>query len=194
MQRNRAVPLGGRFSRFSLIGDASGLLTVEALLALMLVAYCFFFTWLIGELAAADLVLARAASAASREAAVVLPDEERFYGGEAVLSIGGERRTAAIEAVARRVLSAAPSFESLKLELAFVSGPDADVVLLDTTLTAKFRCMGGSLSLVVCGFSGRKEFSWKRRSVVYYAPYKYTLASPMNRAAPASRPRNALGG
>jgi hypothetical protein len=195
MQGNRAYLLAGRSRRRSLIGDPSGFLVVEALLALMLIAYFFFFTWLIGELAAADLVLARAASAASREAAVVLADDERFYGGQAVLSTGGERR-AAVEAVARRVLSAASSFESssLQVELALVSGPEADVVLLDTTLTAKFRCMGGSLAFVVCGVSGLMTFRATARNVVHAARYQYALATPPNRTAPASCAPRALGG
>jgi len=176
---------GGR-RRGSLLGDSSGVLVIEAIMLYVPVALFFFLTWQVGELAAADLVLARAASAASREAVVVLPDDPRRYGDEPVLDAHGQRRRAAIEAMARSVLSAAPSFDprSLKLELAFVAGPDPDVLLLDTRISADFRCTGGGLSLIVCGASSRRRLSAATRDVVHAARYEYSRAGPIGRNAP----------
>jgi hypothetical protein len=174
--------------RFELIDDARGVLMIEALLVYVPVALFFFLTWQIGELAAADLVLARAATAASREAVVVLPDDPQFYDGEGVLDAQGARRRAAIEAAARSVLAAAPSFDpsSLELDLALLTGPDPDVLLLATRLRADFRCTGGGLSFIVCGASSRRSLSAVARDVVHSARYGYSSDGPIGRNAPAS--------
>lgn len=179
--RRRGSALGGERSRFALLDDARGVLLLEALMVYVPVALFFFLTWQIGELAAADLVLARAATAASHEATVVLPDDPQFYAGEAVLDAHGTRRRAAIEAAARSVLSAAPSFDaaSLELELAFVAGPDPDVLLLDTQLRADFRCTGGGLSFIVCGASSRRALSARARDVVQTARFSYSRPGPI---------------
>jgi len=172
----------------ALVGDVRGVLMIEALLVYVPVLFFFFLTWQVGELAAADLVLARAATAASREAVVVLPDDPRWYADEAVLDTEGPRRRAAIEAVAQSVLSAAPSFDraSLELELRWVTGPEPDVLLLDTRLRADFRCTGGGLSLVLCGASSRRSVSAAARDVVHTARYEYSRQRPIGRNAPAS--------
>jgi hypothetical protein len=178
----------GERRRFALIDDARGVLMIEALMVYVPVALFFFLTWQLGELAAADLVLARAATAASREAALVLPDDPQFYDGEAVLDAQGARRRAAIEAAARTILSAAPSFDpgSLELDLALRAGPDPDVLLLETRLHADFRCTGGGLSFIVCGASSRRALSAAARDVVHSARYAYRSAGPIGRNAPAS--------
>jgi hypothetical protein len=173
---------------FALIDDARGVLVIEALMVYVPVALFFFLTWQIGELAAADLVLARAATAASREAVVVLPDDPQWYGGEAVLDAQGFRRRAAIEAAARSVLSAAPSFDrgSLELELELAAGPDPDVLVLETRLRADFRCTGGGLSFIVCGASSRRALRAAARDVVHSARYAYSSLGSSGPNAPAS--------
>ena len=160
----------------SLRADTRGAVTIETLLVYVPVALFFFLTCQIGELAAADLVLARAATAASREAVVVLPDDTRLYSGEPVLATHGPRRRAAIAEVARDVLWAAPSFDpsSLELELQLLPGPDPDVTLLQTRLRADFRCTGGGLSFIVCGASSRRTLSATARDVVHTARYEYS--------------------
>jgi hypothetical protein len=167
----------------TLLDDARGVLLIEAILVYVPVALFFFLTWQLGELAAADLVLARAATAAAREAVVVLPDDPRHYAGEAPLDAQAPRRRAAVEAAARSVLSAAPSFDvgSLELELVLVAGPAPDLVLLDTRLHADFRCSGGGLSLVVCGASSRRTLSAVARGVVHGARYAYSSERPNGR-------------
>jgi len=189
MQTPGSEPAGAAPLR-SLRADASGVLFIEAIMVYVPVVFFFFLTWQIGELAAADLVLARAATAASREAIVVLPDDPRFYAGEAVLDARGRQRRAAIEAAARRVLWAAPSFDprTLELELTLVPGPDPDVRLLDTRLRADFRCTGGGLSLIVCGASSRRALSALARDVVHTARYQYSGSSPIGRNTAASGP------
>jgi hypothetical protein len=187
MRRRAPGPRGGR-PHFALITDARGVLMIEALMVYVPVALFFFLTWQIGELAAADLVLARAASAASREAVVVLPDDPQFYGGEAVLDAHGARRRAAIEVAARSVLAAAPSFDpaSLQVDLALMAGPEPDVLLLETRLRAAFRCTGGGLSFIVCGASSRRALSAAAREVVHSARYAYSSSGPSGPNAPAS--------
>lgn len=174
--------------RFALIDDARGVLMIEALMVYVPVALFFFLTWQIGELAAADLVLARAATAASREAVVVLPDDPQFYAGERVLDAQGARRRAAIEAAARSVLAAAPSFDpgSLELDLELVTGPNPDVLLLATRLRADFRCTGGGLSFIVCGAASRRALRAVARDVVHTARYVYSNEGPIGRNAPVS--------
>jgi hypothetical protein len=186
--RSRDSSLRGERRRHPLIDDARGALVIEALMVYVPVALFFFLTWQVGELAAADLVLARAATAASREAVVVLPDDPRFYDGEAVLDAQGARRRAAIEGAARSVLSAAPSFDpgSLELELLLTAGPEPDVLLLETRVSADFRCTGGGLSLIVCGASGRRALRALARDVVHSARFAYSDAEPIGHSAPAS--------
>jgi hypothetical protein len=193
MQHRRADPLGSARPRLSVLRDQRGAIFIEALMVYLPVAFFFFLTWQIGELAAADLVLARAASAASREAVVVLADDPRFYAGEAVLDTQGGRRRAAIEAIARRVLRAAPEFDpsSLELELELVAGAEADVLLLDTRVRADFRCMG-SLSFIVCGASGRRTWSATARNVVHAARYQYAQSTLTPEGTPAGGSRAAL--
>lgn len=188
MRRQDPGLLRGERRRLALIDDTRGALVIEALMVYVPVALFFFLTWQIGELAAADLVLSRAATAASREAVVVLPDDPRFYDGEAVLDAQGARRRAAIEAAARSVLSAAPSFDagSLELELLLTSGPEPDVLLLETRVSADFRCTGGGLSLIVCGASSRRALRALARDVVHSARFAYAGAEPIGRSAPAS--------
>jgi hypothetical protein len=187
MIRQTSSPRGER-RRFALIDDARGVLLIEALMVYVPVALFFFLTWQIGELAAADLVLARAATAASREAVVVLPDDPRAYAGEAVLDAQGVRRRAAIESAARSVLSAAPSFDqgSLELELELAAGPNPDVLVLETRLRADFRCTGGGLSFIVCGASSRRALRAAARDVVHSARYAYSSPRPSGPNAPAS--------
>jgi len=187
MMRQTSSPHGER-RRFPLLHDVRGVLMIEALMVYVPVALFFFLSWQIGDLAAADLVLARAATAASREAVVVLPDDPQFYAGEAMLDAQGARRRAAIEAAARSVLAAAPSFDpgSLELELELVAGPDPDVLLLSTRLRADFRCTGGGLSFIVCGASSRRALSALARDVVHSARYVYPSVGPIGRNAPAS--------
>lgn len=173
----------------SLRADTRGAIVIETLLVYVPVALFFFLTWQIGELAAADLVLARAATAASREAVVVLPDDPRLYSGEPVLATHGARRRAAIAAVARSVLRAAPSFDtnSMELELQLSPGPDPDVTLLETRLRADFRCTGGGLSFIVCGASSRRTLGATARDVAHTARYEYS-GSVARGVASAPRP------
>jgi hypothetical protein len=187
MIRQTSSPRGER-RRFALIDDARGVLVIEALMVYVPVALFFFLPGQIGELAAADLVLARAATAASREAVVVLPDDPQLYGGEAVLDAQGIRRRAAIEAAARGVRSAAPSFDqgSLELELELAAGPDPDVLVLETRLRADFRCTGGGLSFIVCGASSRRALRAAARDVVHSARYAYSSLGSSGPNAPAS--------
>lgn len=180
MRRPTSSPCGAP-RRCSLLDDARGVLLIEALMVYVPVALFFFLTWQIGELAAADLVLTRAATAASHEAVVVLPDDPRHYDDEAVLDAQGPRRRAAIEAAARSVLTAAPSFDpgSLELELRLVAGPDPDVLLLETRLRADFRCTAGGLSFIVCGPSSRRALRAAARDVVHSARYAYPRGGPI---------------
>lgn len=184
--RRRAGPVR------ALCADASGAMVIEATLVYLPVALFFFLIWQVGELAAADLVLARAASAASRQAVVVLPDDPRHHGGEPVLDTRGERRRAAIAATAREVLWAAPSLDpgslELELELARAPGAPGGVVLVDTRLRADFRCGGGGLSLIVCGASGRRTLRAAARDVVHTARYEYSSGATRGRDAAARAP------
>jgi hypothetical protein len=186
MQSHRQEPRGTGRDLVSVMREERGVIFIEAVMVYLPVAFFFFLTWQIGELAAADLVLTRAAAAASRQAVVVLADDPRFYAGEAVLDTQGDRRRAAIEAVARRVLSAAPEFDltSLELELELVGGAEADVLLLDTRVRADFRCMG-SLAFIVCGVSGRRTSSATARNVVHAARYEYARSTVASRGLPA---------
>jgi hypothetical protein len=186
MQGHRQESRGTGRDLVSVIREERGVIFIEAVMVYLPVAFFFFLTWQIGELAAADLVLTRAAAAASRQAVVVLADDPRFYAGEAVLDTQGDRRRAAIEAVARRVLSAAPEFDltSLELELELVGGAEADVLLLDTRVRADFRCMG-SLAFIVCGVSGRRTSSATARNVVHAARYEYARSTVASRGLPA---------
>jgi hypothetical protein len=195
MQHHRARHRDAERDFLSVFGEQRGAVFIETLMVYLPVAFFFVLTWQVGELAAGDLVLTRAAAAASREAIVVLADDPRFYAGEAVLDTHGERRRAAIEAVARRVLSASPEFDpnSLELELELVAGAEADVLLLDTRVRADFRCMG-SLAFVVCGASGRRTSSATARNVVHPARYEYASRGATPQSSPASGQHAALGG
>jgi hypothetical protein len=95
-----------------LASDARGAVSLELCVALLPVLMLSVWVWQSLELRSAELVVRRAAEAAARAAAVVLPDDPAFYGGERVGVDAGARR-AEIERAAALVLLSSPGFQSV---------------------------------------------------------------------------------
>jgi hypothetical protein len=179
----------------ALLADERGVIFVEALLVYAPILFSFFAAWQLAELATTDLVLERAVSAASRAAIVTFPDAESYYVGEAVDGLGGARRREAIKKVVSDVFRAAPAIDptSIELQFEFVGPGLGEERLLETRLSVRARCFGGTLASFVCGPSGSMRLSAKTRDVYHGARYLYTMASrPSTRATLFARPVGAL--
>lgn len=96
------------------------------------------------ELYAAKVTTDHAALAAARTASVVMPDDPKHYGGEAVNALGGRReeavRVAAIRALAPFVVDA----NVTDVEVRFPDG------LSTVEVSASFQCKVALASMLVC--------------------------------------------
>lgn len=100
----------------TLVGDCSGIVFVEFLLAFVPLWVFFLCLVQLALLARADLIVKHAADAAARSAAVVLPDDPNEYGGEPTMSldrnpIPSAGLARALEQIARFISS--PNLDSL---------------------------------------------------------------------------------
>jgi hypothetical protein len=159
--------------RFCLARDQRGAVFVEHLIAYLPVMFFFLATWQLLELCAAHLILKRAASAAGRAAVVVLPDDPAFYDGSPKDSFSGKRE-ADIKLAAGMILNNSPHFSS-DFTVA-VAGELKGSAPLTATVTAKFHCFAGWVSLV-CGPTGVRELTAKSVYAYQGAAYKYDLGS-----------------
>lgn len=119
------------------------------------------------ELWTAEMLMKRAATAAVRAAAVVLPDDPRFYENVPVHRFAGARKSA-VELAAALVLIPTPEFRELvDVELEF----PRESSLVIATVRAKFRCSLGFTSVLCPGgdqvLSGRASFPYQVARYVY---------------------------
>lgn len=146
---------------------ARGAVVVELLVAYIPVLFAFLAFWQLGELLVAQMVVARASSAAGRAAIVVLPDDPAFYSGEAKGTLGGIRE-GSVRMAAGMILAASPHLaEDFQLKL---SDPPADVDAIDATVTATFRC---NRLRFVCGADGLVNLSATSSHAYHGAKYEY---------------------
>lgn len=119
------------------------------------------------ELWTAKILMKRAATAAVRAAAVVLPDEPRFYEDVPVNRFDGARKSA-VELAAALVLVPTPEFREL-VGVALDFSPDSSLVT--ATVRARFRCSLGFTSVVCPGgeqvLSGRASFPYQAAHYAY---------------------------
>jgi hypothetical protein len=154
------------------VRDARGAVFVEQLIAFLPLMFFFLAAWQLMELCASDLILKRAASAAARAAVVVLPDDPMFYGGAPVNSYSGARKRD-IEMATAMVLATSPHFSSdFNVEIAGTSGNQP----LTATVTARFHCFAGWVSLV-CGGAAR-TLRASARHVYQGASFDYAYKGP----------------
>jgi hypothetical protein len=139
---------------------------VETLVALPVVVFFFGGIVQVGALEAAALSTRHAAHAAARSAAVAAADDPRFFGGEQVGSLTGQRR-AMVQATAQAALGL--STQQPAFELAFAQDHLSDGDDVNVTVTFEFPCVI-PIGRFVCGLSGTKR-------IVESARYPYQAAS-----------------
>lgn len=120
--------------RSALRSDARGAVSLELVIALLPVLLLGAWVWQTLELRAGELVVRRAADAAARAGAVVLPDDPAFYDGEGVGRYAGARK-AEIERAAALILSSSSGFRSMP-QVELIAAPDAG--LLSARVSARF--------------------------------------------------------
>jgi len=150
------------------VRSTRGAISVEYLIAFLPVMLFFASVWQLADLYAAHLIVQRAASAAGRAASVVLPDDPHYYGGAAVNTFAGARKTQ-IELAANLVLRASPKIlaqPEVAIEGASGAGP------LTATVRARVRCFPGWGSLV-CGADGLQTLTGAARYPYHGAKYQY---------------------
>lgn len=145
---------------------------METLIALMTPIFLFFVIWQLVDLFTANLILRHAAVVAARAAAVVGPDDPRFYDGQDKDQPDKGARFDDVRTAAALVLIASPHFRSVpevKIEGTF----KADSALT-VTVSTDYLCLSGWLS-VVCG--GRNSRRMQSRAVFPYqgASFPYSL-------------------
>jgi hypothetical protein len=144
-----------------------GAVMVELLIAYIPVLFCFLAFWQLSELLVAQMVVARASSAAGRAAVVVFPDDPMFYAGEAKNTLGGKRQ-GDVRLAAGMMLAASPhlgeDFEVLVGDL-----PE-DVGVVELTVVANFRC---DRLRFVCGADGVVGLRATSSHTYHGAKYQY---------------------
>jgi Flp pilus assembly protein TadG len=129
------------------IRDQSGAAYVETLVAFFPTLFFFLAIFQYSEVAAANLIVRRAAHAAVRAAVVVYPDDPRFYGGASATA-----RSPYVQEAARRTLLAAPEID-LALARVAVSGTLSGNSEVTVDLSVPYRC-SVFWARLVCGFDG----------------------------------------
>jgi Flp pilus assembly protein TadG len=141
------------------IRDESGAAYVETLVAFLPTLFFFLAVLQYGEVAAANLVVRRAAQAAVRAAVVVYPDDPRFYEGAAP-----SQRSPYVQEAARRTLLAAPELDVTGASVS-VSGNLSGTSDITVNLTVPYHC-SVFWARVVCGLDG--VLSLNARSTLPY--------------------------
>lgn len=145
--------------------DVQGAVFVEVLIAYLPVVFVFLGTWQLVELWAAHLLLERAASAAARAAAVVLPDDPARYAGE-------RDKLLDVELAAASVLAVSPHFSSdFSVETDLSATETNRSAPITVTVRARFHCFAAWASIVCGGDS--IELSAKGRTAYHGASYLY---------------------
>lgn len=135
------MPLNPRATRpAALRRTQRGAVLIEFLVVFMPMALLFVGVWQVCELYAAQLVLARASSAAGRAASVVLPDNPDFYGGAPQDVLEGQRK-ADVELAAGMILAASPHFTK-KFAVKVSNVPQRDFGSIEVTVSAELDCRG----------------------------------------------------
>jgi hypothetical protein len=129
------------------IRDESGAAYVETLVAFLPTLFFFLAIYQYTEVAAANLIVRRAAHAAVRAAVVVYPDDPRMYGGAPPTA-----RTPYVEEAARRTLRAAPEIDLAQARVS-VSGTPSGNSDMTVDLRVPYRC-SVFWARLVCGFDG----------------------------------------
>jgi len=139
---------------------------VETLVALPVVVFFFGGIVQVGALEAAALSTRHAAHDAARSAAVAAADDPKFFGGEQVGALTGQRR-AMVQATAQAALGLSTKQPNFDLTFAQDHLNDGDDV--DVTVAFDFPCVI-PIGRFVCGLSGTKR-------IVQSARYPYQAAS-----------------
>ena len=142
-----------------MIRDESGAAYAETLVVFLPTLFFFLAIYQYSEVAAASLVVRRAAHAAVRAAVVVYPDDPRFYGGAAPTA-----RSPYVAEAARRTLLAAPEIDLSQARVS-VSGDLSGNSLVTVDLRVPYRC-SVFWARLVCGFDGRIDLD-ARASLPY---------------------------
>jgi hypothetical protein len=149
--------LRSKQARRNVVEDQKGGVFVEHLVAFMPTFFFFMCTFQMSELYAGRLATDHAAAAAVRAAAVVLPDDPKFYGGEPI-NTPGEKRTNAVRIAAIRAMAPLvydQNIEDVKVDLGAGTTAIAPNAPITVTVTATFKCKVALTQLVVCS-GGRR--------------------------------------
>jgi Flp pilus assembly protein TadG len=130
------------------IRGEDGAAYVETLIAFPPTLFLFLAIFQFTEIAAADLVVRRAAHAAVRAAVVVYSDDEHYYNGAPPPA-----RKPYVDEAARRTLLAAPEIDYRRMNVA-VSGEFAGNAEITVDLRVPYRCTVFWARLV-CGWDSR---------------------------------------
>jgi anti-anti-sigma regulatory factor len=131
-----------------------GAVLLEFLVVFMPLVLLFVGVWQASEVYAAQLVLARASSAAGRAASVVFPDNPQFYGGAPQDSFDGERK-ADVTLAAGLSLAASPHFTK-DFSATLNAVPQREFGVVDVTVVAHLDCHG---LRILCPFAQPLEMS-----------------------------------
>lgn len=135
--------------------DQRGAVYLEMLIAYVPVLALFFGVLQLADIAAAHLIVQRAAGAAVRAAVVVLPDEDVFYTGNTSLS-PENRKLADIELAAATILRATRRLGvngdnvELDRDVSIEHGEDDVRQPVTATVRARYRCFVRAF----CGLDG----------------------------------------
>jgi Flp pilus assembly protein TadG len=152
--------------------DTRGAVFVEHAIALFPVLYTFFMTWQLIEFFAADLIVQRAANAAVRAAAVVLPDDPNAFGRDSDLHKYAGVRREYVQRAAELVLMAAGNIEdNVTVDL---SGTFSEHNPITAEVRVNFRC-AASWANAVCG--GRATRTIAARSTYPYQGARFSYDS-----------------
>ena len=164
--------------RASLVRDAGGAVYVEFLATFLPLLYVFLMLAQSAGMYTAKLITAHSAVMGARAAAVVIPDDPKYYDSDPGV-ISGKRKTA-IEKAVGMTLKANSSIIAYTVE---VEGTDGQVKTTfdqgggfqqaTVRVRATYLCDLSTVSWVVCGLGGFKVLEETATMPVHMASYTY---------------------
>ncbi len=154
-----------------MVRDKRGAVYVEFLIAFLPIFFFFLALVQLAFVQTANLIVKHAASKAVRAAAVVLPDDPKYYGDVPVGSFTGQRKTD-IERAAQIPLGTMGLIEAAAAKVT-IDGLYSRNAMLTAKIEYQYHCKVPWGRFAVCGFTNFKKLTAQASMTAQGAEYEY---------------------